>query len=129
MANVFKGMGKDNFVDSLVIETELNGHELYDYLVSLIRENKKPEVKKEELVFTEPLKEREYFSGSRKEIYDYILAHGGDTTYLDCCSEDVIASYAAKVSNSKLFIWTRQYLNSHHTYDVYGIHPQEDKRL
>lgn len=129
MASLFKGMSKDDFLDGLVNETGLNGRELYNYLISLIRENKKPEKKKEESAFTEPLKEREYFSGSRQEMYEYILAHGGDTTHLGCCSENAIANYAAKLSNSRLFIWTRQYLNSPHTYEVFGVHPQEDKRI
>jgi hypothetical protein len=129
MASTFKGMSKENFLDGLVLESGLNGHELYNYLISAIRENKKAEVKKEEPVFTKPLKEREYFSGSRQELYKYILDHGGDTTYLCCGSEEAIASYVAKLTNCKIFVWTRQYMNSPHTYEVYGINPQEDKRI
>lgn len=35
MAKYFSGMSKDNFVDGLVERFGLNGHELYDYLLSL----------------------------------------------------------------------------------------------
>ncbi len=45
MATLFHGMSKDNFADGLVKQTGKNGHELYDYLLSLIPEEEKEEEK------------------------------------------------------------------------------------
>lgn len=75
MASLFKGMSKDNFLDSLVEKTGLNGHELYDYLISLMPKEKKEE---EKVCDWYPTKEIARFSGKLSDIQDYMRTLGAN---------------------------------------------------
>lgn len=104
MATQFKGMSQSNFLDGLVTQTGKNGHELYDYLIQLIKQAKlampKNEVKPnlEDRIVT--------FTGSRDEMCDYIALIGGErnNSYV---SDYALAVYAAKLLKVKGFKWRK----------------------
>ena len=88
MAVLFKGMSKDNFVDGLVMKTGLNGHELFDYLMSILPEEKKEE-KKEEPHY--PTKDIARFYGTAKEAKDYLEILGADADTLKWFAASALA--------------------------------------
>ena len=106
MAVLFKGMSKDNFVDGLVMKTGLNGHELFDYLMSILPEEKKEE-KKEEPHY--PTKDIARFYGTAKEAKDYLEILGADADTLKWFAASALEYKTVMLAywaNAKRFEWT-----------------------
>lgn len=78
MAKFFSGMSQSNFLDGLVSITGLNGHELYEYLEQLVRENPKEKKEKKiaEVIPQNQLRPGVEFCGSYKELKDYAALTG-----------------------------------------------------
>lgn len=108
MAKIFRGMSTDNFLDSLVEKTGLNGHELYDYLVKLVEDKpaKKKEEKKE-LFFPHG----EYvFTGNLAELKEFYKSNGGSEEIAKWFSSMVpglAAIHVAAVMELEKFAWVR----------------------
>lgn len=68
MATLFHGMSKDSFLDELVKQTGKNGHELYDYLMSLIPEEEKEE---KEMVLSNREGVPQYYKGTRAGLLEW----------------------------------------------------------
>lgn len=75
MAKFFSGMSQSNFLDGLVSMTGLNGHELYEYLEQLVKENPK-EKKISEIIPQNELRPGVEFCGSYKELQEYATLAG-----------------------------------------------------
>lgn len=108
MATMFKGMSKDNFVDGLVGQTGLNGHELYDYLSELIQSKKLVKEEKERIEY--PTKAGEEFCGNLTELREYFKAKGGSekmVKFLGACSPDFAAAVVAGELGMEWFAWIK----------------------
>lgn len=108
MAKVFKGMSMDNFADKLVEMTNLNGHELYDYLVELI--NKKlvelPTVEKEPII----PEGSQVFYGNLKELRQWALMRGvpqDKVGWFGACAPEYVARIVAGELGLEWFMWER----------------------
>lgn len=107
MATEFKGMAKDSFLDGLVNQTGLNGHELYDYLLECIAKNPKVQEKEH---FDEPTKEGEEFYGNLTELREYFKAKGGSdkiAKFMGSYAPDFAASVVAGELGMEWFAWIR----------------------
>lgn len=105
MAEYFKGMSKDKFVDDLVLATGLNGRELFDYMLSLI-----PREKEEEEKELKPTKEGTEFFGSLRELREYFLLRGGSekmARFLGACAPDFAAAIVAGELGMDWFCWKK----------------------
>lgn len=106
MAKLFRGMGRDNFLDGLVEMTGKNGHELYDYLKEIIESHKEPEEKIEEVP---QYNGTPSFRGTRKEFYGFLELHGGERytkngkDIWSACTVDALANYAANLLKVEWF--------------------------
>ena len=77
MAKLFSGMSQTNFLDGLVARTGKNGHELYDYLVSLIP--KEETVEREEVV--RECVAPSIFIGTKQEFLDWAQMYMREDDY------------------------------------------------
>lgn len=105
MAELFKGMSKDKFVDDLVEKTGLNGHELYDYLMANI---KKPEPKVAETESFYPTVDEITFRGTRKEARQYIIDRGATDIQqglFGASSYEFAAAQMARIAKARKFYW------------------------
>lgn len=106
MASIFKGMSKDNFLDSLVEKTGLNGHELFDYVMATLPDNKK-ETRKECDWF--PIKDTVKFYGTTAEAISYLEMLGADednVKWFKAGSPGFQASMLCSYARAKRFEWT-----------------------
>lgn len=104
MATIFKGMSKDNFLDDLVQRTGLNGHDLHEYLVSLLP-------KEEEKKNTDhyPTQEIARFYGDRFAAVLYLEGLGADESAVKlfkASSYEFRAAQLAAAARVKRFEWT-----------------------
>ena len=72
MAELFKGMSQSKFLDSLVAETGKNGHELFDYLMDVLK-IKNVEITKPTKHVEEDIEENipNYFRGTKQGFIDW----------------------------------------------------------
>ena len=103
MAKLFSGMSQTNFLDELVSKTGKNGHELFDYLVSLLDGKEPQKPKTDETVKTYTGKRE--FAGSRKELIDLLKLHGADCYGISAVTKYAMCLYAARVFGVKEFRW------------------------
>lgn len=105
MARLFRGMSTDNFLDSLVEKTGLNGHELFDYVMNALPEKKKE--KKECDWF--PNKDTVKFYGTTAEAIGYMEMLGADedtVKWFKAGSPGFQASLLCSQARAKRFEWT-----------------------
>lgn len=105
MAQLFKGMSQDKFLDSLVEKTGLNGHELYDYLMGIV---KKPEPKEVETKDFYPVKDEVVFRGTRQEALQYIIDRGAtemEQKLFKASSYGFAAAQMAAFARARKFFW------------------------
>lgn len=104
MAKYFSGMSKDNFVDGLVEKFGLNGHELYDYLLSLAPP--KEETVKEVIVPTK--RGGMEFCGKYRDLKEFASLNGVSEKMV-CLIGASAPSFAACVVAAELglewFMW------------------------
>lgn len=110
MATVFKGMSMDKFTDKLVEMTNLNGHELYDYLVELINKDTPPAA--EPKVEKEPIlpEGSQVFSGNLTELRQWALLRGvpqDKVKWFGACAPEYVARIVAGELNLDWFMWER----------------------
>ena len=133
MANVFKGMAKDKFLDDLATKTGKNGHELYDYLMELLAEKEEEE---EELKEAPVVYERSSFVGTREEFYGFLELIGvprytkkGNDIF-GACTGDALANAAANTLGVDIFVWNcivKTKACKTITIDYYGIREEKKK--
>lgn len=106
MAELFKGMSKDKFLDSLVEQFGLNGHELYDYLVANV---KKPEPKEVETdISFYPTENEVVFRGTRQEALQFIIDRGAtemEQKLFKASSYGFAAAQMAAFAKARKFFW------------------------
>ena len=97
MASLFRGMSKDNLLDSLVAASGKNGHELHNFLIELI-DNYKAEEQKKEPVVEQKVRPNvpNYFEGSRDEFVDWACMYMTDE------DSDVIRKWAGSMAHGYL---------------------------
>ena len=109
MAKIFRGMSTDNFLDSLVEKTGLNGHELYDYLVKLVGD--KPVIKEKEQEKKAFFPHGEYtFTGNLDELREFYKLHGGSeemAKWFGSMIPGLAAIHVASVMELEIFSWVR----------------------
>ena len=105
MAELFKGMSKDKFIDGLVEHFGLNGHELYDYLMGV----KKPEPKEVETDLSfYPVENEVAFRGTRQEALQYIIDRGAtemEQKLFKASSYGFAAAQLAAFARARKFFW------------------------
>lgn len=111
MAKYFSGMSQTNFLDGLVSQTGLNGHELYDYLLECIEKNPKA---KEEIslsdIKTESLRPGRVFCGSYQELKEYAAREGvpeDSVRLIGASAPSFAACVVAGTLGLKWFMWER----------------------
>ena len=109
MAKIFRGMSTDNFLDSLVEKTGLNGHELYDYLVKLVGD--KPVIKEKEQEKKAFFPHGDYtFTGSLDDLREFYKLHGGSeemAKWFGSMIPGLAAIHVAAVMELEKFAWVR----------------------
>ena len=105
MADLFKGMSKDKFLDGLVERFGLNGHELYDFLMEV----KKPEPKEVETdISFYPVEDEVVFRGTRQEALQYIIDRGAtemEQKLFKASSYGFAAAQVAAFARARKFFW------------------------
>lgn len=103
----YSGMSRDAFLDGLVIQTGLNGRELYDYLVKLIQENPR-ENKKEIKEVIVPTRRGMEFCGKYRDLKEFASLNGVSEKMV-CLIGASAPSFAACVVAAELglewFMW------------------------
>ena len=105
MADLFKGMSQSNFLDGLVRKFGLNGHELYDYLMSL-KVSIPEEVDKNDV---RPIKDIGRFYGNNRDALNYIISLGADEKIqqlFKASSPEFRACIMCSVARTHRFEWT-----------------------
>ena len=110
MAKIFTGMSKDNFLNSLVELTGLNGHDLYSYLKNLVESDIQfiTKIEEKEKQHTQYKDDCVTFTGTIEEIQKYYIGLGGKSTtasYFGCCVPELVCSHCASRLNVNSFIW------------------------
>lgn len=110
MAKYFSGMSQSNFLDGLVSITGLNGHELYDYLEQLVKDNPKEKKEKdfEEIFPAASLRPGMEFCGKYRDLKEFASLNGVSEKMV-CLIGASAPSFAACVVAAELglkwFMW------------------------